>query len=514
MKKRNLGIAAALLLSIGLLSACGSKSDAKDKDSKSDSGEVTLWTPFTKPQQTVSSWHESPFHTGLEKLTGIKVDWQFPTEGTDSTQAFNLMMSEKDLPNIICNNFRNDADALIKDGVIYDLTKLLPEKAPNYWKFLQEHPDFDKAMRTDSGAYYAFGFFRGSPNQSFIGPMVRKDWLDDNNMKMPESIADWEATFKLFKEKYGATVSWVNDKMDPGFAGAFGAYATALPTYYIADNSKIKFAQEQPEWKDYISWLNKMYKKGYIDPDTITMDDQGLQTKVANDKIGLCFTYASRIRIFNDESKANGKTAEWAPTIYPNQADGSLSASIYNDGQVQGPAYVITKGTTGKTLDKALEWLDFAFTEKGDLYWNYGTEGKTYTMVDGKPQYTDLITKNDLGQTEARNLYTGNTGTGLGVQQFSDPKSAYINETWYNDNKDAAASRLNVAVTMTADESKEAATLTDSLNSYVNEQTYKFIIGDRSIDDDFDSFVQEMKDMGSDKLTKIKQDSYDRYLNR
>lgn len=522
MKKR-IGLGVALLACLSLIAGCGSKGDgAKKIGEKEVADGVTIWTPFTTPSQTVSSWHESPFHTGLEEMSGVKVDWQFPIEGTDAAQAFNLMMSEKDLPDIICYGVRNDAQSYIDEDIIYDLTDMLEEKAPNYWKFLQENPDFDKAMKTDDGKYYGFGFFR-DPKQpaTFIGPMIRKDWLDESNLPVPESIADWEKTFATFKEKYGANMAWVYDKMDPGFAGAFGAYGTAIPTFYVDDNKKIQFAQAQPEWKEYMAWMNKMYQKGYLDPDVVTLDDEGLKTKVANDKVGISNSYASQVKVFNDNAKASNSQANWVPTIYPNQANGQPSAAIFDDGQVQFPTYVITKSAKGKDLDEAFKWLDYAFSEEGSNYWNYGKEGDTWEMVDGVPKFDDKMFDDDLGVFEMKTLYTGNRGTGLGLQQVEstvstkdeDPLTNSASVTWYNKNDEARAHRLNVPMTFTSEESKEVAQIKDTLNSFVKENTYDFITGDRSLSE-FDTFIEEMNGLGLDRLQAINQAAYDRYLER
>ena len=70
------------------------------------------------------------------------------------------MLSNEELPDIIWYSFAADAESLLEDGIIRDLTDLLPKYAPNYWKFLQENPLYYKSMMTDSGKFFGFGFFR------------------------------------------------------------------------------------------------------------------------------------------------------------------------------------------------------------------------------------------------------------------------------------------------------------------------------------------------------------------
>ena len=43
--------------------------------------------------------------------------------------------------------------------------------------------------------------------------------------------------------------------------------------------------------------------------------------------------------------------------------------------------------------------LDYAYSEAGATLYNFGTEGESYTVVDGQPVYTDLVLNNPDGMT-------------------------------------------------------------------------------------------------------------------
>lgn len=238
MKKKLVSCFLVMAMAVSTLAGCGAKntnsSEASSVPAQEEALEftgypinteqqLTLWTNQIKPSSTISNWKESPFHTGLAEKTGIDIDYTFPTSGTDEKQAFNLMLSNEELPDIIWYSFAADAESLLEDGIIRDLTDLLPKYAPNYWKFLQENPLYYKSMMTDSGKFFGFGFFREDLWQTaYAGPMVRKDWLDECGLPIPETIEDWEITLKAFKDKYDARLVFCNDGiMNPGLAGAF-----------------------------------------------------------------------------------------------------------------------------------------------------------------------------------------------------------------------------------------------------------------------------------------------------
>ena len=49
------------------------------------------------------------------------------------------------------------------------------------------------------------------------------------------------------------------------------------------------------------------------------------------------------------------------------------------------------------------------------------------------------------------------------------------------------------------------------IDTYMDETVSKFVVGDLSLDQ-FDSFVQQLKDMGLEDCIAIEQAAYDRYL--
>ena len=128
---------------------------------------------------------DSPFHVNLQKMTGVNIDWSFKTIGADTNQALNLALASDPLPDILFGQLMPDAERHIEEGTIIDLTELIPQYAPAYWHFLQSNPAYDKAMKTDSGKYYGFGFFRedGGWNDTYQGPVIRQDWLTEQGLK-------------------------------------------------------------------------------------------------------------------------------------------------------------------------------------------------------------------------------------------------------------------------------------------------------------------------------------------
>ena len=53
--------------------------------------------------------------------------------------------------------------------------------------------------------------------------------------------------------------------------------------------------------------------------------------------------------------------------------------------------------TACQSVEAALGWINYWFTDEGIMLYNYGVEGDTYVMENGTPQYTEKVMNNELG---------------------------------------------------------------------------------------------------------------------
>ena len=169
---------------------------------------IKIWSPYIPLQKNYLSQEDSPFHAGLNENTGLDVRWEWPAPGADGNQAYNTMLASQDLPDIIYvwDNF-NEGPKLLDDGIIITLDDVLPDYAPNYWNYLQNNPAVDRAVKTDDGNYFTFQSLREDPWLcTYTGPVVRKDWLDEQGLEVPSTIDEWDNVIRVFKEKYNAQI--------------------------------------------------------------------------------------------------------------------------------------------------------------------------------------------------------------------------------------------------------------------------------------------------------------------
>lgn len=173
---------------------------------------------------------------------------------------------------------------------------------------------------------------------------------------------------------------------------------------------------------------------------------------------------------------------------------------------------------TSKHPELAVQVLDYAYGEEGYLLFNYGTEGQSYIMKDGKPEVTGLITQNpdNLSYLEALTLYTHTVNPGPYVESKElIGKLALTNEDhnydrWKTDN----LKHVLPPVSITAEESGEYARIMADINTLVDETTLKIILGTVSADDAYRRFADQLEQLGIGRALEIQQAAYERFLSR
>lgn len=486
-----------------------------------------------QPHEKFADASESPFHVKLAENLGVNIDWRFPTTGADGNMFTSTLMADPgSLPEIMTVYFMDKANQYLEDDIIWDLTDYIQEYAPDYYAWLQTNPAYDSAMKTDNGQYYCFGFFRedGGWNDTYLGPVVRKDWLEECKLEIPTTISEFENVIKVFNEKYGATFNSAFSRYNAmGVCGAFGAYGNAVANngWYIKDD-KVNLGQAQPEWRSYISWQNKLWNAGLIDQDILTEDDTTIKNKIHNDKCGIAVTSMGQLNNWNQERVADGKEEVWIGIPYPKSDDGNIS-SVFGGFGIGGQTTVITKSADEETVKLCLQMLNYSYTEKGSLYWNYGTEGETWNYdANGVPTFTSLVT--DDPDTNPMTKYNGTTWNGPAIQAtnllyLKNSKTACdANDTWFYVWPDDAEKNMAVTggwkwpvgVTFTIEEADELDEISQNIPIYVSESYAAFLNGSKDVNDDavWNQYLEDLETYNLSRVIEIRQACYDRYKNR
>ncbi len=131
-----------------------------------------------------------PFYEQYEKKTNVKLEFIHPPAAQEK-ESFNLMIASQDFPDIVeygWQGYPGGTQKAIEDKVIVKLNDVVDKYAPELKKFTSENPDIAKQYKTDIGALYVFPALSIEHNDYNAGFILRKDWLDELNLAVPETV--------------------------------------------------------------------------------------------------------------------------------------------------------------------------------------------------------------------------------------------------------------------------------------------------------------------------------------
>lgn len=494
-----------------MLTGCG-------KEQVADDEKLTYWMPLGQnAASVVSNYGDTEFAKELEKETGIEVEYIHPAVGQES-EAFNLMIASGSLPDIIEYNWLSamgGPENSIDEGIITELNDVFKKYAPNLSKYLSEHKDVARLVKTDSGKYYVFPFIKGDEELLLTtGPIVRNDWLEELGIEEPKTVDDWEKMLIAFKEKKNATAPLTFSKDEKPYM--FIMLGTNYYSY--VEDGKIKYGPYQPEFKAAIETLAKWYKEGLLDKNYLVNDATIRESNIINGKSGATVAPGGS-GLGKWLQNMEGKAFSLKGIQFPNEIGKNVNRFVPLSSKYGSYGAAISADC--KNIEKAAKFLDYAFSKKGHMLFNFGIEGESYTMENGVPTYTDYILHNEEGLTvsQAMARYNRANYQGAFVQDklyiegyYALPEQKEALANW-RANADYKNTTVIPQTTKTLEESEEIANISTEISKYVDQAVTEFITGQRSMDT-YDSYLADLKKMGVEKMQEISQQAYDRYMKR
>ena len=461
----------------------------------------------------------------LEEKTGVHIELMLAPVGEAET-SFSLMLASGNYADIVIgfdNYYTMGGDAAIEEGIIYDLKDLVAEYAPNYEAARTASTYRELGTLTDAGTmpYFCQPTYMDDPGLTYGGTIIRQDLLDKLGLDMPVTFDDWHTFLTRCKDEYGMTrglgLAYTGISKYNAFNAAFGFMmqnpADSAPAVFQVDGL-VQYGPLTEGFKDYLILMAQWYAQGLIDPDftsTITFDD-GI-AMVSSDLCAATSEHGGVIGYANMLGSAVNPDFTFAASPDPvlNAGD-QLHVGYMKGGAGLGKVAAIT--TACETPEIAVKFLDQLYSDEGMMLCNYGTEGKTYTLVDGLPVYTDLVANNDQGTiTDMLCAYAAPIiWPFVSVLGRDDVSTAAEMANIWDTNNDYSYSFPN-GVTLNAAEKEVYSDLYPEIKSYVEEMTVKFIMGLESMDN-YDNFLATLDSLGVQDVVTAYQSAYDRYVSR
>lgn len=537
-------LATAACIGIILLAGCGGGGSAKRTEGQTDTKaqteaaaqaeskqepagavrELTVYKKLhTNLQQYAAGNEELPMFKELEKRTGTRLTFMTPPVGQEKEQ-FNLIVASGEYPDIFLDmwtDYTGGGAKALADQVIIPLNDLIEEYGPNIKAAMEEYPQAFRYVINEQGQIYGIPMvFTDKMQRVTWGVNIRKDWLDDLGLEVPETVEEYYEALKGFRDQKGATapftITFKHLKDSRFLAGAYG-----VSTDFYQENGTIYYGPVQPGYKEYLKTLNQWYEEGLLDPDFITIDDATRGAKMLNGQAGMSW------------APSKGGIAAWNQGLQAKEADALVVGGPYaslEKGQTVHMGKINPEGnmsaavsSTCKDPAGAVAFLDYMFSKEGRLLMNFGIEGESYTMENGQPVITDLILDSqDMPVLSKMNFYATSAEGNAGVATIVDQR--------YLEQINAVTPGISEALQLWADsstfeseipgiipaskDSAQYASVMNEVTTYSDEMFLKFVTGQEDIDTKFDEYVKEIEKKGIAQAVEIMQNAYDTFAGR
>lgn len=455
----------------------------------------------------------------LKEKTGVTlIDMGGKYGSATPSDEFMLLLAGGEYPDVFRANwisFPGGPNAAINDGYIIPMNDVIDQYMPNFKKYLEDHPNTAKMIRTDDGTYYSLPVLNESPEPA-MGLVIRQDWLDKLGLETPKTLEELHTALTRFKTELGCKVPltfelrWMFQQY--GTASLSSSFQTLYP-FYIMDN-QVKFGPLEENYKNFLIMMNQWYKEGLIDTDIASIDKNTVQAKFASGEAGASIQLLSNVKSCIIANKDTGSVYNVTalPTLAENKGDTPLFSS-YNGIYTGDSGFSIS--TTCKDIETVARWMDYMYSEEGNKVLKYGTEGVTYEMADGQIKYTDFVLNNpnEPNPDAVLGYVTKNVNWPQVISKdYVRPREGYesdILNTWSTDMEQY----LMPAVTFTEEEADYINKNFSNIDTYAREKTTKYILGTEDLAE-YDSFIKTLNQYGIEKVIEYRQAAYDRYRAR
>ena len=536
MKKRTRMIAFGLcgILSFSSLTGCGGKAkednetvdltETVDEDGRKMVGNMYVeGYPIVKEKETIrilvcadADPSKMKIWNDYAEKTNVEIEWDYYDYNT-AVEKKNLMYSSGEYPDVVGGWLLEDDDILTYGSDVYiPVEDLIEEYAPNITNALDNFPNARETMTTPDGHIYGFGIMAPQPECDWL-TFINKKWLENVNMEVPQTLDEFEAVLKAFKEQDANGNGDPDDEIpfsfynDPYIYGSlFGAFGRLdNEEHLVMEDGKVVFTADKEEYKEGIKWLNHLYEEGLIDQEAFTQDNiqYGTKGKSGEDSVYGVFVDFNGVNVVNQQRYED--EYEVLPPL-----EGENGERLWSEGDKWIFRNQMAITSAAKNPAMIVRWIDGLYEQEMSYQVCYGPLG---TVTEKKPDGTYGYIKLEEG-TNVDDLRNSETVSSLPyciMPEFNE-KIEKSEGTLIKEEADSAVVPYITdepfpSVWITADDSKKLSIIKGDLMKLVNEKRAQWITGQSDIDEEWDDYVKTLENMQVDEYVTIYQKAVEEY---
>ena len=479
----------------------------------------------------------------LEERNNVKLDFEL-IPAANWAEGKNLAIASGDLPDIIIGGAFTKTEQLLygqQQGLLVDLTPYITDEYTYYIaKSFEKRKDVLDYITTPAKAVYGLPSMAQNYHVSLVNKMwVNTAWLKAVDLEKPTTTDEFADMLRAFKTKdpngngkqdemplVGSPTSWAT-QIDNFLVNAFTFHPYSF-NYFVADNGVATMSVIKDEYKEALKWINGLYEEGLIDKDSFTRDGTALAS------LGLSNPDYDIIGAFPggyygiagyDIDHTTARSSVWEP-ISPLKGPNGVQTT-YQDpfGAFTEAQFVVTSAAKNPAL--CVRFIDYFYMPwsdigEQDVTWRFAKEGEMDLWYKNQAYFTSLDTQFDGrgGNTRLESSGFPYFHTSFEERAINSAADASGYDTlMYNWSKDYCVKYANTnyfpaGFFVSLDVVEEYNTKLKEITEYVKEMSTKFMIGEKDIDAEWQTYLSTLKDLGLDFVISQAQLGYDNYYGK
>ena len=524
-RRLSISLLAAMMLAVMLAGCSGGNRESANPPATSDTNTTTnedygdtggLKLPLVdKPVELTwmvvsdnTRLNDSLVIKEIERRTGIQLNIQAYPSATYGEKLKAVVASGK-LPDLFHGLTMAEINKMGAQGVLTPINKYL-DQLPNFKQLYVDNPENNWVMKTysdDKGNIYPWPMY-GVNRDVNHGFLYRKDIFDKNNIKLWTNTDEFYQALKKLKEIYPNSYPYASKTKEYIFRDwgyGWGVVNNEYPAFFDEKTHQWKFTFTQPEYKDMLDFMKKLYNEGLIDPEFLTDTEASWTSKMTNDKSFVTFDWIGRLDMFYNQVKDNNPNynLRYGNPVGPSNKIRSLP-------KISSYGLVVTNN---EKKEAALKLLDYLSSPSGAELIMLGVKGKSFDIdANGKVVYPEL---KDVPNVDIKMLEEKYGCWVEGMYLRADKRSVYFNftekEQEAQDMMKGKMEPLDPMLKFTDEENKTKADLYPELYKAAVEFSTQYVLTKSYGDKEWQDWLEKAKKLGVDKYIDLYNQAQKRY---
>ena len=482
----------------------------------------------------VEDYETNAFTKMIEDELNVNLDFELLPANDVANKLSVMLFSGQKLPDIInvCMGLATTY-RFAQSGAFLPLNEYYETLGVNVKTIGEMHPGLYDLITCPDGNIYSIPTYAPDMHDEHRYKIwINQVWLNKLGLDMPETTDELYEVLKAFKtqdpngngiaDEY-ALVGSTGWSQDPTINLTNAFIYEGDEDHFIVNDGVVDVNYNKDAYKEALLYMRKLVQEGLLDPISFTQDESQLRAMMNNEDICIVGAYAFTSNTIMDV--VNCPYINDYVVMTPVAGPEGVRLSSYQASMPYNQWFITTDCENPELAFKIGDWM-FDPTEEIFLRSRFGEEGVHWS----RPEEGDLSAWGEDFEPLYRldeNIWSVSQNVHWRNNTPTYALNAVQRVVWDSENSttadaaiakgvlahaayDPAPGTYIASLAFTAEETEEISEIRATLKTYTKECKIRFITGDMSIENEWDSYLEELNQIGLERFLEVSQIAYDR----